>query len=539
MKQVDLAIVTPGELAEITGGTWTSEPLRPIRFLRCSVEHTEDGLKDFLHVPELFTGSDNIDADYALMSCLEAGERGASAYMASERPRNLSADAPCLIVDKPARAISRLAEVRRAETPARFVAVTGSAGKSTTKEMITAMLSSSGPAVKSVFNFNAGRSSVELTLSNLGPFHEFCVAEFSGVGDIEIQSEIFRPDVAVITNVLWEHVDRFEKTGLRGDEVIDGIVERKTSLIRNLNEGGTAVLNRDNEYFDRQSAVLETRPDVRLVTFGQHEKADIRLIDADMGEDSTRVVAAVNGREVSYTISIAGFQMVLNSLAALAVADTLGIDMEPALEELATLKAGFRRGEVHTVPWGGGTITAINETVSSSVPSVGALLKSLSARPIAPGGRRVAVLGWIGELGSTSISDMERLAREAEASPIDYFYTNGEDMRNFNRSFRDRTRIAPHAGSMDQLRRMLEAGLRPNDTVVIKGNRKPLEFSLRRLWESMIDPRLETTANPARTAEPEDEIRVVLGGDTYFGEDYQARRARKAQINYLEAFGYG
>ena len=533
------AIAEPEELAEIVGGHWTNLPAQPIRFVRCALEHTESDLKDFLYAPELFLARNSVGRDTALLTCLAAGERGASAFLVSERPRNLALSQPCLIVDDPAKALSTLAGKRRSESPARFVAVTGSAGKSTTKEMITALLSSKGRALRSVFNYNAGRSAIELTLSNLAPDHEYCCAEFSGVGDIETQSELYRPDVAVITNVLWEHVDRFEKTGLRGEEVIDAIVERKTSLIRNLVQGGHVILNRDNENFQKQAAAAAKRPDVTVVTFGRHKDADVRLVDFRPEGDGSQVTACIGNREFKYRIDIAGEQMAQNSLAALAVSDVLNVDIARALEGLGELEAGFRRGEVHSVPWGEGTITAINETVSSSVPSVRALIKSLSARPVPDGGRRVAVLGWIGELGSTSITDMKQLASEAAASPIDYFFTNGEDMRTFNRSFSDRDRIAPHAGSIDQLRRMLQTGLKPGDVVAIKGNRKPLEFSLRRLWEHMIDPRIAAAPATEANRTPEEVVRVVLGGDTYLGEYYQAARERRAQINYLKEFGYG
>lgn len=538
--QDEIEIADPKMLAELVQGTWTALPKGPIQSVRCSLDHLEDDATNFLYIPELFWRLGGLGADNARLSCLTAAERGASAFLVSEHPRNLALNAPCLIVEDPAEALTRLAAHNRANSSAHFIAVTGSAGKSTTKEMITALLSSGNNGVRSIYNYNAGRTAVELTLSNVAPVHDFCCAEFSVVGDIETQGEIFLPNIAVITNVMWEHFDHFEKKGLSGDEVYDAIVEGKTSLIRNLADGGHAVLNRDDRTFEKQLEAARQRPDVQVVTFGRHPDSDIRMIEVETDGDGSRVRADIGGREVSYRVGIAGEHMALNSLAGLAVAKIVDADLDSAVGELSGLEAGFRRGEVHTVPWGDGTITAINETVSAHVPAVRALFRTLSERPVEAGGRRVAVLGWIGDIGATTIEKMKELASEAAASPIDYFYTNGEDMRHFNSFFPDRSRIAPHAGSPEQLRRMLEAELRPGDVVAFKSNRKPPEFSLRHLWERMIDPRIRREQSPPHGGvEPLDEVRVVLGGDTYFGEYYQALRASKAKINYLEEFGYG
>jgi UDP-N-acetylmuramoyl-tripeptide--D-alanyl-D-alanine ligase len=536
----EIEIADPELLASIVDGKWTAMPEKPIQAIRCSLDHLEPYDNNFLFIPELFWRLGGIGSDNARLTCLEAMERGASAVLVSEHPRNLALNAPCLIVEDPAEALSRLAAHNRANSSAHFIAVTGSAGKSTTKEMIAAMLSASGEGAKSIYNYNAGRTSVEFTLANVAPDHDFCCAEFSVVGDIETQGEIFRPNVAVITNVMWEHFDHFEKKGLSGEEVVDAIVEGKTSLIRNLSEGGHAILNRDDETFQKQREVARQRPDVRVVTFGEHPDADVRLISTEARENGSLVRAEVFGHEVSYHVGIDGRHMAVNSLAALAVAKVLDADIDAVVDEMSWLEAGFRRGEVHTVPWGNGSITAINETVSAHVPAIRALFKTLSERPVGHGGRRIAVLGWIGDVGATTVEKMKELASEAAASQIDYFYTNGEDMRHFNRFFPDRSRIAPHAGSPDQLRRMLEAELRPGDVVAFKSNRKPPEFSLRHLWERMIDPLIKPPSEHA-IDEPEvlDEVRVVLGGDTYFGEYYQSLRASKAKINYLEEFGYG
>ncbi len=531
-------VAEPEDLAEIVRGKWLKPPTRPIHYVRSSVEFLEPGLEDFLFVPELFFGRNGPGRGQALLSCLDASELGASGFMVSERPRNLATDAPCLIVEDAPAALSLLAGHLQSRSNARRVAITGSAGKTTTKEMIMSALSAAGDVTGSIFNFNAGRSCIDLTLSNLAPIYDFCCAEISGVGNIKLQAAIFQPHVAVITNVLFEHVERFEKQGLAGDQVLEAIADRKVSLIRNLVHGGRAVLNRDDPGFEKQRRVLDERPDVQLVTFGSHEDSDIRLVQADLGPDSSDIRATAGGDEFCYHIAIPGEHMVSNSLATIAAATALGIDQKTACVGLEKFEPALRRGEIRTIPWGNGSITAINETVHSSVPGLRTLFRTLSKRDVAPDGRRIAVLGIIGELGNSMVEQMADLAAEAAATPIDYFYTNGEDPRFFNRQFPDRSRIAPHAGSLEQLLQMLEAELRPGDTVAFKGSRKPEAFSLRTVWQRLVETRVPAKADPV-AEKIEDEIRILFAGDTYFGERFQAERSQKSQINYLDKFGYG
>jgi len=526
------------DLAEVMNGEWTVKPDRPIRHIRADIDLIEPGLQDYLLVPELFHRRIGIARDNSLLTCLTAWERGASGFIVTERPRNLAAGIPCLIVEDIADAIAQLAEHRRSTTQAKFVAVTGSAGKSTTKEMAASLLSSKGNTVRSIFNYNAGRDSLEFTLANLSPAHGFCSVEFSAVGSIEIQGEIYRPDVAIITNILWEHAARFEESGLAGEQIIDAIIERKTSLVRNLAEGGHFVVNRDSPYFEKQCQAVAERTDVHLVTFGEHPDADVRLVGCDLEADGSHVRASIRGREYAYSLAIPGKHMALNSLAALAAADALNVDLEPALAELAGLTPGSRRGEICQVPWGNGSITAINDTVSSSIPATSALFRTLSRRETEPNGRRILILGDIGELGTSLLENMKSFAEEAATFPIDRFYTIGEGIQNFNRAFPDRSRIAPHAGSLDRLYRMLEADIRPGDTVAFKGSMAQGGFSQRRLWKLIVGSRLAGAEPQAVNPKPAQEVRVVIGGDTYLGESYQQSRARMGLTNYLEAFGY-
>ena len=538
MKHCVPSLGTAEELAGLMNGRWTSIPDGPIRYIRADIGLVEPDLEDYLLVPELFHRKTGISRDNALLTCVAARERGARGFIVTEPPRNLATDVPCLIVDDAVEAIARLAQHRRASSQAKFVAVTGSAGKSTTKEMVAALLSSAGETTRSAFNYNAGLTSIEFTLANLSPEHKYCSVEFSGVGSIESQGKVYRPDVAIITNIVWEHAARFEQQGLSGDEIVDAIIERKTSLIRNLSENGHAILNRDNPYFEKQRAAVPERTDVRYVTFGKHADSDVRLVDCDLHAEGSIVRASLFGHDIEYRIAIPGEHMVLNSLAAIATAAALGVALEPALAELAELRSGSRRGEVVQVPWDGGMITAINDTISSSVPATVALFETMAARHPQPGGRRIAILGDIGELGSTQLEHMAELARRAAEYPIDRFYTIGEAIQQFNRCFPDRSRIAPHAGSLDRLHRMLEADIRAGDIVAFKGSMTQGGFSQRRLWELVAGSRLAPASTETPNPTAVDEVRILIGGDTYFGEYYQRLRADRGQIDYLKAFGY-
>jgi UDP-N-acetylmuramyl pentapeptide synthase len=526
------------EIADITGGNWSGIPQPAVMAIRHRLDTIEEGLKNFLFAPELFARPNGTRARAALLSSPDAIEKGASGIIATARPRNLAADTPCLIVEDVSRAVGRLAEYRRRQSSAGFIAVTGSVGKSTTKNMIHLLASSAGPTLRSIANYNDGMESINFTLSNLSRDHKFCVTEFSEVGELDTQTRLYRPQVAIITNIVWEHINRMERQGFKGDRAIRRLAYLAAGVARNLQPDGVCVLNADEPNFHILLEEVQKTPGIRIATFGFHPSGDVRIIALTTDNMGSDIAIQINGQDYSYRLNLPGKHMAENSVAAAAAAHFSGIPLGPALQLFPTFAPDSHRGVYTQIPWHGGFVTIRDETVSSSVPSLRSSFAQLEHEKPAKGGRRIAVLGQINGLGHTMPEAMATLAREADKSSIDRFYTIGSDIRLFNEAISDRNRVAPHFQTLDQLERKLRKELRPDDIVVLKGTRRPNNISLRRLVKRLTEVSDSGSSRDMSSA-LKPATRVVFGGDTYFGEVYQEKRAKAADLNYLKTFGYG
>lgn len=527
----------PQEIADIMDGTWSGLPRASIEAIRHRADTIEDGLKNVLFVPELFARPNGTYARSALLASPLALAKGAIGIIATQRPRNLDLSVPCLLVGNVSQSIARLAEYRRKQSRAKFFAVTGSVGKSTTRNMIHVLASSTAPSLRSIANYNAGMESIHFTLANLSRDHGYCVAEFSEVGDLEEQVQFYRPQFAVITNILWEHVDRVERQGYKGERAIRRLAYLAAGVSRHLEPGGICILNSDEPHFNIVAEEVRKSPAVRIATFGRDANNDVRILSIAIDSEGSNITIAINEKRHNYRLGIPGAHMAVNSVAAATAAHFAGVPLEPALHLLETFTPDSRRGVRLQIPWQDGHIVIRDETVSSSIPSLRSAFAQLEYDKPVEGGRRIAVLGQINGLGQTMPAAMAALAQEAATSSIDRFYTIGSDIRVFNEEIRDRTKVAPHFQTLAQLERSLRIELRAGDEVVLKGTRTPANISLRRLVDRLADkPSVAVQSGSCSTQEPAK--RVVIGGDTYFGEIYQEKRAKAANLNYLEAFGY-
>jgi UDP-N-acetylmuramyl pentapeptide synthase len=532
-------IGTPQAIAEIAGGVWDGIPNSRIDAIRHRSDLIEDSLGNFLFVPELFSLAGGTAARAALLTSKKALAKGAAGIIASARPRNITPDVPCLLVPDVRAAIARLAEHSRRLSKAKFFAVTGSIGKSTTRNMIHLLASSVGPANRSTANYNAGIESIHFTLSNLAPTDEFCVAEFSEVGDLNRQVQFYRPHVSIITNILWEHSNRIERQNYAGVEILRRLAYLAAGVARHMQPGGICILNADEDNFRMLAEEVSKIPGVRIKTFGRGRDADVQILTMSHDAESSQISLRVEDKEYHYCLGIAGAHMAINSVAAAAAAHYAGIPIGPALPLFETFKTEFYRGAYITVPWEGGHVTLRNETVSSNLPGLRSTLNQLGLEQPGPGGRRVAVLGQVNGLGSSMVREMTALGREMDGAPVDRFYTIGSDIRIFNEAIMDRSRVAPHFQTLEQLEAALRKELRAGDLVVFKASRVPEAISLRILLKNLMgDASFDSDPDTIQDIIPEPARRVVIGGDTYLGESYQEKREKSADINYLTTFGY-
>ena len=505
---------------------------------QASPRYDRERLGEFSASPRAFFKASRHAARAALLDSSAAVPKGAIGIIATERPRNLHSSVPCLLVDNVSEAVAKLAEYRRRQSRAKFIAVTGSVGKSTTCNMIHMLASSVGPALRSIANYNAGMESINFTLSNLSRDHTCCVAEFSEVGDLEEQVAVYRPQVSVITNVLLEHVARVERQGFIGDQVLPRLIYLAAGVARHMEPGGICILNSDEPYFAMIAEEVRKFPSVRIQTFGHDAGCDVRVISIVPDSAGSDITVFTDGQEYAYRLGIPGLHMAVNSVAALAAARAAGIPLSPALRLFSRFEPDSRRGVRCQVPWQNGFITIRDESVSSSIPSLRSTFAQFELERPAEGGRHFAVLGTIGELGRKMPEDMAILAKEAEATSIDRFYTIGADTRLLNEGISARDRVEPHFQTLPQLEHALRRDLRAGDAVVFKGTRTPPNIALRQLVDRFVIGAAERGGVKVGEGPSSQIRRIIIGGDTYSGEVYQEKRAKLSELNYLKTFGY-
>lgn len=374
----------------------------------------------------------------------EALRRGAAGVLV-HRMDGLAADAPALLVDDTLDALTALGRAGRARFTGRVVAVTGSVGKTTVKEMLRAALSAFGRvhAAQASYNNHWG---VPLTLARCPADAAFCVAEvgMNTAGEILPLARLVRPHVAAITTIASAHIGRLGS--------MEAIADEKAALLLGLEAGGVAVLPGDSPYLGRLLSVGRARH----LTFGLAAGADVRVVPG-----SGRVV--VDGAEIEVALGAPGAHMAVNAGCALAVVRGLGLDAGRAGAALAGFSPGAGRGQQRRIV--GGQVLLLDESYNASSASVRASLAVLAAVPAT---RRLAVLGDMLELGSFAESEHAGLAPDV-AQSADLLYACGP----LTRSLFDRVPAAlraAHARDAEALAPIVAAAVRPGDAVLVKGS---------------------------------------------------------------------
>ncbi len=388
---------------------------------------------------------------------------GAAAAMVERIPPGAAAAAPLLLVEDCLAALARLGAAARARSRAGVVAVTGSVGKTGTKESLARALAPFGAVHASEGNLN-NHIGAPLSLARLPAGAGFAVLEMgmNHAGEIAPLSRMARPDVAIVTNVEAVHIAHF------ADE--RGIAEAKAEVFAGLAPGGAAVLNRDNPWFDLLAARAAGAGAGRIVGFGRGAAAEVRLLDAAPDDGGVSVRASVGGREVRYRLDAIGEHWAFNSAGVLACVHALGLDPEPAAAAIRQVVAGRGRGgQARIALAGGGAVTLIDESYNASPAAMRAAFRVLAAAAPGPGGRRIAVLGDMLELGAAGPELHAALAGDLLAARPDAVFTVGPEMRALRARLPAALR-AGHADSSAGIAGRAAAGLRDGDVVLVKGS---------------------------------------------------------------------
>jgi UDP-N-acetylmuramoyl-tripeptide--D-alanyl-D-alanine ligase len=386
----------------------------------------------------------------------------ALAVVAKSHAATFAADARLLVVDDVLAGLVDLGRASRARLDAKVIAVTGSVGKTSTKEALRAVLGAQGETHASVASFN-NHWGVPLTLARCPASVRFAIFEIgmNHAGEIEPLVKMVRPHVAIITTVEPVHLEFFSG--------IEAIADAKAEIFSGVEPGGAVVLNRDNPQFARLSKKAKATKIKRIVAFGSDEKADARLIDVSLHAACSAVHASVLGQDITYKIGMPGRHMVMNSLAVLAAASLAGADLALSALALAQLQPATGRGVQQQLFLSEGTATLIDESYNANPASMAAAITVLGQATVGPRGRRIAVLGDMLELGATGPDLHRGLADAIRANGIDAVFCCGPLMNNLWEALPS-TKKGGYADHSAALEPQVISAVGAGDAIMVKGS---------------------------------------------------------------------
>jgi len=395
----------------------------------------------------------------------EALARGAVAALVHKTPPGVKSDAPLIVVNDTYKALVDLAIAARRLRRAKIIAVTGSVGKTGTKEAIRIAAGSVGAAYATEGNLN-NHIGLPLSLANLPPQAQLGIFELgmNHTGEISFLTRILRPDIAVITNVEAVHLEFFPH--------IDAIADAKAEIMEGMKEDGILILNRDNRFYEHLAMRAGEHGIRRILTFGAHAEAQCRLVNYTLRDLGSEVEASIGGTPIVYRLGTIGRHWAMTSLAALAAVTSAGIDLADAAAALAHFHELDGRGRIHRVllkqdkP-----ILLIDDCYNASPSSMHAAFAKLAELKAGLGtGRTIAVLGDMLELGVASVELHKELLFVLLQYGVDKIYASGLLMKHLYEILPPSMRGA-YAKNATDLAPKIAAALQAQDVILIKGSR--------------------------------------------------------------------
>ena len=441
------ALWTSAEIEAATGGSLSGAPFEATGITYNSREIVPGDL--FIALKGARDGHDFADMAFA---------NGATGAI-TERPVN----GPAIVTADTLKALEGLGVFSRERaTHVKRGAVTGSVGKTSVTQAIKAGLDLAGPAHASIKSYN-NHIGVPLTLARMPRTVERAVFEIgmNAPGEIAPLSKFVQPHAACVTTVGPVHIEAFSD----GEA---GVAAEKASIFDGLIPGGVAVANGDVAF----SAVLCDRAravGARLATFGSDAGHDARLLDFQPFDGGARVRAELYGKTLDYQLAQSGFHWGLNSLCVLLMLDALDVSLETGLEALAHFRPLAGRGETTAVQAPGGAFTLIDESYNANPLSLAAGFRSLGARPVTAGARRIVVLTDMLELGEQSRGLHEGLAAPIDAAGLDLVHAAGPEMKQLY-DVLPAARRGVWRETAAELAAEAAALVGPGDVVMVKGS---------------------------------------------------------------------
>jgi len=349
----------------------------------------------------------------------KAFEKGAGAAVIDEAHADaLKGLGSLYVVEDTLSALESLGRAARERTQARITAITGSVGKTSTKEALRLVLESVGHTHASVASYN-NHWGVPLTLARMPAQTDFGIFEIgmNHAGEITPLTKMVRPHIAIITTIAPVHLEAFDS--------IDGIADAKAEIFSGLEPGGMAIVHRDIAQYERIAIQAGA---THMLSFGESEEADARLLSTSSRSEGQDITAQILGRQLTYHLGAPGRHMAINSLSILLAAHSLGLDLATAAQALAYFKPPTGRGARFELPIPNGTLTLIDESYNANPASMRAALTLLGDMNVK--GRRIAILGDMLELGPQSADLHQGLIDSILANKIDLVFASGPMMKH-------------------------------------------------------------------------------------------------------------
>lgn len=406
---------------------------------------------------------------------------------------------PFLVVADVLEALRKLGKAARARTEARIIAVTGSVGKTSTKELLATGLSAEGRVHASIKSFN-NHWGVPLSLARMPMDVEYGVFEIgmNHAGEIEPLVKMVRPHVAIITTIAPVHLEFFDS--------VDGIAAAKAEIFAGLEPGGTAILNSDNAYFGFLKAEAENAGAGRVISFGLGKEAEARLVDFALSETGSIVAADISGHEQTFAMPTSGRYLAENTMAVLATAEALGANSDRVADALSGFKLMDGRGARETLALQSGSYTLIDESYNANPASMTASIGMLGE--LLTNGRKIVVLGDMLELGEDAPQLHADLNTALENTNIDRVLLCGPQMKALWELLPETRRVVWGETSRDLMAPLLTEISR-GDVVMVKGS---LGMAMSSLVES-----LKRIHAPIQSVAPGVVPDQAIDADTYEG----------------------
>jgi len=461
---------TFGEIVSATGGACGGDPGAPVSGFSIDSRSLSPN-EGFIAIR-----GDNRDGHAFVPAALEAG--AACAVVETAFPPG--DDMRLMRVADTFDALNDLGRAGRARADnTKVIAVTGSVGKTGTKEALRLALGPSGSVHASSKSFN-NHWGVPLTLANMPRDVRFGVFEIgmNHAGEIDVLTRLVRPHIAIVTTVAPVHLGFFGS--------LEEIADAKAEIFHGLEAGGTAVINRDIPHFDRLAAHARAHG-AKIVSFGESADADAKLLSADLTPEGSTATADILGDTVTFRLGAPGRHLVQNALAVLAAVKLAGADLARAAAALGEMQPQAGRGQRRVIETKEGPVAIVDESYNANPASMRAALSTLGLAPRSAYKRRVAVLGDMLELGPEGPKLHQELAQAVDGAGVDVVFACGELMASLFQAL-PAGRQGAYAKSSGELEPKLLKGVGPGDIIMIKGSlgsrMAPLVEALRRRFEA-------------------------------------------------------